>query len=223
MNLAKEVNKRRLAIFDFDGLMVNSEQVIYDALKKLFDKYRKNLTWDYFARHIGTPVDISLPQFHKDYSLPMLYDNFLIERNKVIKKAIESDLRLMPGLIPLLHYLKERSFKLSIATSAKRKYLENILTKYNIEHYFKYIVTIEEVKRGKPHPDLFLAALTQSNVSSQDAFILEDSPSGIQAAKEAGVMSIAIPTPGVDLSHFSEATFIIESLESLVKSLDKER
>lgn len=222
MNLTEEINKRKLAIFDFDGLMVNSEQVIYLALKKLFNKYDKILTWDYFARHIGTPVSIALPQFYKDHSLPLSYEDFLLERNNAVKVAIGRDLKLIPGLIPFLNLLKDRQFTLSIATSAKRKYLETILTKYNIQHYFDYIVTVDDVKRGKPYPDLFIAVLQKACLKPNDAFILEDSPSGIQAAKAAQVMSIAIPAPKVDLLLFSDAIFIVDSIETLVGSLDKD-
>jgi HAD superfamily hydrolase (TIGR01509 family) len=221
MNLIKEVNKRKMVIFDFDGLMVNSEQVIFTALRKLFTRYEVDLTWSYFAQHIGTPVHISLPQFFNDHPIPLSYDDFLIQRNMVIKKEMESSLRLMPGLTSLITLLNKKKYILSIGTSAKKIYLENILHKYHIHNFFKYVVTIDDVKRGKPDPDLFLEVLKQANVSSKDAFILEDSPSGIQAAKAAKIMSIAIPAPEVNLALFSDSTFIIDSLESLAKSLDK--
>ncbi len=221
MNLIEEVNKRKVAIFDFDGLMVNSEQVIFTALQKLFAKYNVNLTWNYFANHIGIPVSDALPQFYNDHPIALSYDDFLIQRNQVIKDEMQNSLRLMPGLTSLITRLKQKDFILAIGTSAKRKYLEDILHKYHLYDFFAHIVTIDEVKRGKPYPDLFLAVLKQTSFAHQDAFILEDSPSGIQAAKAAGIMSIAIPAPMVNLSHFSDATFIVSSLESLVKSFDK--
>lgn len=221
MNLIDEVYKRKLAIFDFDGLMVNSEQVIFTALKKLFAKYNVNLTWSYFAGHIGTPVDIALPQFFKDHPIPLLYEDFLSKRNLAIKEEMDNSLRLMPGLNSLIALLNKNGLILAIGTSAKKNYLDKILEKYQIAHFFKYIVTIDDVELGKPHPDLFLEVLRQADLTPKDALILEDSPSGIQAAKAAHVMSIAIPAPGTNLSIFSEATFIVDSLESLAKSLNK--
>lgn len=221
MNLIEEVNKRKMVIFDFDGLMVNSEQVIFAALHKLFSRYGVDLTWGYFAQHIGTPVHISLPQFFKDHPIPLSYDDFLIQRSSVIKIEMESSLNLMPGLNTLIKLLNKKKYILSIGTSAKKTYLENILRKYHLYNLFKYIITIDDVKRGKPHPDLFLEVLKQSNIAPQDALVLEDSPSGIQAAKAANIMSIAIPAPEVNLALFSEATFIVDSLELLAKSLNK--
>lgn len=221
MKLIEEVNKRKIAIFDFDGLMVNSEQVIFIALQKLFAKYNINLTWSYFANHIGIPVSVALPQFYNDHPIPLPYDDFLIQRNQIIKDEMRNNLKLMPGLISLVTKLIKKNFILAIGTSAKRKYIEDILHTYHLKRSFTNIVTIDDVKRGKPHPDLFLAVLKQSNFIPEDAFVLEDSPSGIQAAKAAGIMSIAVPAPMVNLSHFSDATFIISSLESLVKSLGK--
>lgn len=220
-NLKNEVNKRKLAIFDFDGLMVNSERVIFSALQKLFAKYNVNLTWIYFAGHIGTPVDIALPQFFKDHPIPLSYKDFLSKRNLAIKKEMDNSLRLMPGLTSLIALLIKNDFILAIGTSAKKNYLDKILEKYQIAHFFKYIVTIDDVKHGKPYPDLFLEVLRRANTTPKDALVLEDSPSGIQAAKVAHVMSIAIPAPGANLSFFSEATFIVDSLESLAKSLNK--
>jgi len=221
MNLIEEVNKRKIAIFDFDGLMVNSEQVIFVALQKLFAKYDIDLTWSYFAHHIGMPVAVVLPQFYRDHSIPLSYEDFLTQRKQAIKIEMETSLKLMPGLTSLISILTQRNFVLAIGTSAKRKYLENILHKHHLYHFFANIVTIDEVDRGKPYPDLFLAVLKQANFVPEDAFILEDSPSGIQAAKAAGVMSVAVPAPMVDLSFFSDATFTISSLELLVKSFDK--
>ncbi|MBI5122563.1 HAD family phosphatase [Candidatus Roizmanbacteria bacterium] len=221
MNLIEEVNRRKLAIFDFDGLMVNSEQVVYLSLKKLFNKYGQILTWDYFARHIGTPVSVSIPQFYKDYPLPLSYDDFLLERNSVIKEAMNTSLKLMPGLIQFLNILKEKQLILSIGTSAKRRYLKTILMKYNIQHYFKYIVTADDVKRGKPYPDIFVEILKKANFKSNEAFILEDSPSGIQAAKAIQIMCVAIPAPKVNIASFSGASFIVDSLETLVQSFNK--
>lgn len=220
MNLIKEVNKRKIAIFDFDGLMVNSEEVIFVALQKLFAKYGVDLTWNYFAHHIGKPVAVTLPHFYNDNPIPISYDDFLIQRKRMIREEMENNLKPMPGLISLITILRQKGFVLAIGTSAKRKYLEDILYKYHLYGSFTHIITIDEVNRGKPHPDLFLAVLKQTNFTPEDAFVLEDSPSGIQAAQVAGIMSVAVPAPGVDLSLFSNATFIVSSLESLVKSFN---
>lgn len=221
MNLTEEIKKRKLAIFDFDGLMVNSEQVIYSALEKLFAKYNIDLSWSYFARHIGTPVHIALPAFYNDHQLPISYADFLIQRDRLIIEAIKNDLQLMPGLTSLLSLLTSKGYILSIGTSAKRVYLENVLRKYNILSYFSHIVTIDDVKRGKPFPDIFLTVLHQANINARDAFVLEDSPNGIQAAKKAKIMSVAVPAREVGITNFSDATFVVNSLESITHALNE--
>lgn len=209
----------KLIIFDYDGLIVNSEQVTYGALKTLLRRYNHTLAWEYYVRHIGTPVRDALQNFYRDYPMNVSFEEFVKERNRIVSEYVTNKLRPMPGLISLLNYLKKNNASLVIATSGKRTYVEAGLHKFNIAHYFQTVVCIEDVKRGKPHPDLLMEVLKRTGFKNSEAVILEDSPHGIEAASRAGIFSIAIPIKRVDYNKFIKADIIVDSLRNVKKLL----
>lgn len=206
-------------IFDYDGLMVNSEQVVFEALESLFKKYGKKLTWEYYCRHIGRSIKDSMKSFHKDHALKLDLEAFTRARNRIVKEYIDKKIRLMPGLLSLLLLLKKRSIAMSIATSGRRNYIANGLNKFEIGSYFTLVTCIDDVQRGKPHPDLIERTLELSGYTPKETLILEDSPYGIEAAHRAGVYSIAIPTQGVPYEQFQKASMIVSDLHFLHKVL----
>jgi len=211
----------KLIIFDFDGLMVNSEHVVFDALKILFKQYGKVLTWTYFCKHIGVPVTDSLKKFHRDFELPIPFTQFLEERNSIVHQYLSKKLKLMPGVKKIIELLRKKPVTLAIATSGKRTYIEYWLKKFGIEKYFKTVVCIDDVQKGKPHPDLILKVLEETEFSPTESIIIEDAPSGIEAAVKAKIRSIAIPTKGVPLQKFKNATYILDSMADLYGLLSK--
>ncbi len=205
----------KLIIFDFDGLLVNSEYVVFDALKQLFKRYKKKLTWDYFKRYIGIPVADALKNYHEDFMLSISYRQFVKERNTIVQQFFRTKLRLMPGVKKLLNMLAKQPVSLAIATSGKRVYISDSLKRFKIERFFKTVVCVEDVKRGKPHPDLIIETLRKTWVSPEESIIIEDSPKGIEAAQRAKIKSIAIPTKNVAKTYFRGATYIRSSIRNL--------
>ncbi len=211
----------KLIIFDFDGLLVNSEYVIFDALKELFKRYKKNLSWDYFKLYIGIPVADALKNYHKDFMLSISYRQFVKERNSIVQQYFRTKLRLMPGVKKLLNMLAKQPVSLAIATSGKRVYISDSLKKFKIERFFKTVVCVEDVKRGKPNPDLIIETLRKTRVSPEESIIIEDSLKGIEAAQRAKIRSIAVPTRDVSKIGFRKATFIRNSIQNLYPLLKR--
>lgn len=206
----------KLVIFDHDGLMVNSEEVVFTAIRDIFKEYNQNYTWEYFSQHIGMSVVESLQIFYKDFPIPITFEDFYALRNERVTKYIEKHLQIMDGLIPLLNYIDKLRIPMAIATSGKKDYITKNLDKFGITKYFSTIVTIDEVKRGKPHPDLILKALEKAKVKAEDAIMLEDAPHGIEASYNAKVFSIAIPTKGMDYNRFIKANIIVNDLYQVI-------
>lgn len=207
----------KLFIFDYDGLMVNSEQVVFQALKKLLQGYGKQLTWEYYCRHIGTPVPIALQHFYSDFKIKNSLAQFTHARNKIVADYVNSRLTLMNGLVPFLKLLKRKSKMMAVASSGTKKYVHSGLQKFAISPFFHSIVTIDDVTQGKPHPDLILKTLTVTGFKPHEALIIEDSPHGIEAAFRAKVFSVAIPTKGVSYDKFDKASLITKSFSHLQK------
>lgn len=202
----------KTAIFDFDGLMVNSEEVVFEALRQMFRERDAEFAWEYYCHSLGLPVADSIAMYLRDIPIGVTVEAFTEERNELVAAYMETRLRLMPGLVPLLEALTGEGITLAVATSGKRAYVTRQLERFGIAHYFATLVCVEDVERGKPHPDLVLKALAVTRTRSEDAAMLEDSPNGAEAAHRAGVRCIAVPTRGLDHRRFATAEVIVDDL-----------
>lgn len=209
----------KLVIFDHDGLMVNSEEIIYLAIKNIFLKYNHNFTWEYYCRRIGLPIEEALRIYYRDFPISISFKEFISKRHEMVNNLLETNLKAMPGLYSFLTYLKKKNIKMAIATSGKRDYIVSNLKKLSLANYFKTIICIDDVVRGKPHSDLILKTLEKTGVKNTQAIILEDSPNGIKAAKRAKIFSIAVPTKGIDLNLYKDADLMCKDLSSVEKIL----
>lgn len=202
----------KLIIFDHDGLMVNSEEVVFAALGTIFGRYGHTFVWDYYVTTVGLPVADSIAIYLRDLPVPLAVDAFTIERNALVAEYFATRLELMPGLVPLLEFLKARGTPMAVATSATREHLSRNLERFGLAAYFQAAVCIDDVRRGKPHPDLILETLARTGCVPGDALMLEDAPLGVEAARRAGVFCVAVPTHGIELSRFATADIIARDL-----------
>lgn len=210
---------RRLVIFDHDGLMVNTEDVVYAALVQLFGEYGNAFPWEYYVTSLGMPVAEALAMYLRDLRLQMTIEELTALRTERVRALIETDLRPMPGLVPLLDALRARGDLLAVATSGTRTHIDTNLARFGLTGYFDAVVCIDDVARGKPHPDLILEVLRRTGVAAGDAIMLEDAPLGIEAARNAGVFCIAVPTHGIPLDEFALAPAIVHDLSAVQRLL----
>lgn len=210
---------RRLVIFDHDGLMVNTEDVVYTAYSRIFGPRAIAFPWDYYVTSLGMPVADSLAMYLRDLGNPMTLDELVAARAEQMRTLTETDLRPMPGLVPLLDALQARGDLLAVATSGTRSHIEKSLSRFGLTSHFDAVVCIDDVARGKPHPDLILEVLRRTGAAASDAIMLEDAPIGVEAAHRAGVFCIAVPTHGVPLDKFALAPAIARDLHAVQRLL----
>jgi HAD superfamily hydrolase (TIGR01509 family) len=210
---------RRLVIFDHDGLMVNTEDVVYTAYSRIFGPRAIAFPWDYYVTSLGMPVADSLAMYLRDLGDPMTLDELVAARAEQMRTLTETDLRPMPGLVPLLDTLQARGDLLAVATSGTRPHIDKSLSRFGLTSYFDAVVCIDDVARGKPHPDLILEVLRRTGAAASDAIMLEDAPRGVEAAHRAGVFCIAVPTHGVPLEAFALAPAIARDLHAVRRLL----
>ena len=210
---------RRLVIFDHDGLMVNTEDVVYAALVELFGEYGCAFPWEYYITSLGMPVAEALAMYLRDLPLTLTLEELAVVRDERVGALIETDLRPMPGLVPLLAALRARGDLLAVATSGTRAHISASLARFGLTHYFDAVVCIDDVARGKPHPDLILEVLRRTDTAARHAIMLEDAPRGVEAAHNADVFCIAVPTHGVPLDEFALAPAIVRDLPAVQRLL----
>jgi HAD superfamily hydrolase (TIGR01509 family) len=210
---------RRLVIFDHDGLMVNTEDVAYAIYARIFQARGFPFPWDYYATSLGMPVADALAMYLRDMPDLLTMEELRAERAELMEVVVETELQLMPGLVPLLTALRSRGDLLAVATSGTRSHIDNSLARFELTDYFDAVVCINDVARGKPHPDLILEALRRTGIPAANAIMLEDAPRGVEAAHRAGVFCIAVPTHDIPMDAFALAPAIARDLYAVQKLL----
>ena len=213
------VPARRLIIFDHDGLMVNTEDVVYTAYCRIFGEKGCAFPWDYYVTSLGMPVADSIVMYLRDLGVEMTLDELAAARAEQMALLTEIELLMMTGLTPLLDALRARGDLLAVATSGTRSHIGKSLARFGLADYFDAVVCIDDVARGKPHPDLILEVLRRTGAAASDAIMLEDAPRGVEAAHRAGVFCIAVPTHGVPLEAFALAPAIARDLPAVQQLL----
>jgi beta-phosphoglucomutase len=139
----------------------------------------------------------------------------LAERKEEIFRArVKGNIKPLPGVLPLLHSLKENGFRLALASSTVPENIKLLLSALGIEQLFDCLVSGQDVSRGKPDPEGFLLAAKKLGVEPRCCVIIEDAIDGVRAAKAAGMKCIAVANTH-PRETLAEADLTVESLETV--------
>jgi HAD superfamily hydrolase (TIGR01509 family) len=207
-------------IFDLDGLMVNSETLAHWAWSQVLARYGRRLDDEAFRETRGLRVVDSARFFCERFSLPIGPAEAMAERQRLFLEAVPARLRACPGLYPLLDELDARRLPLAVATSGERQYVTLALQTLGLERRFRAVVTGDEVERGKPAPDVYLLAAERLGVLSARCLALEDAPLGLESARAAGMVCVAVPGEWSTADEFPGAYRVVPSLDAVREALD---
>ena len=214
-------------IFDFDGLILDTETPEYLAWQNIYRDYGFELPHDEWGKIVG---GYGLSNFDAAEHLARLSQGrldsaVLRARHKSESGALIRAETILPGVMDLIHAAKQIGLKLAIASSSPHKWVDNHANRLGILHQFDVIICADDVAVGrtKPYPDLFLTALKQLQVENNEAVVFEDSPNGVEAARRAGVFVVAVPNQLTSMLPIQGANLIVGSLSELPLSelLDK--
>ncbi|HHH42091.1 MAG TPA: HAD family hydrolase, partial [Chloroflexi bacterium] len=201
--------------------MVDSEPLAKWAWSQVLARYGRRLDEGTFREVLGLRVIDSAALFCERFQLPLTPQQAMAERDRLFLAAVPSRLRACPGLLPLLEALAERGLPLGVATSGHRRYVELALRTLGIADRFQAVATGDEVARGKPAPDVYLLAAERLGVPPACCLVLEDAPLGVAAARAAGMVCVAVPSPEAASADFSLAHRVLPSLEAVRRALDE--
>ena len=161
---------------------------------------------------LGLRIDATARTLIDKYHLPDTVQGLSEAKTDHQIAHLDGNVPPMPGLLELLDAIDRRGLKKAIASSGIRRYVEAVLRANGLLDRFSVIVTGDDVAHGKPAPDVFLAAARALHVEPQHCLVLEDAPAGVQAAKAAGMMCMAVPNHSVAPLDLSQADQIAPSL-----------
>ncbi len=184
----------KLLIFDMDGLMFDTEKLIYRSWKESCKKYKQNISDDIFIESIGLNRKKTIEAYKKYYDESFPYEGIINETARIFDNHIRSEgVPLKEGLLELLEYNKKKQLKMALATSTKRDRTELMLNLSGTRKYFDLVLCGDEIINGKPDPEIFLKTAKKLNCRPENCIVLEDSKNGIIAAHKAGMLPIMVP------------------------------
>jgi beta-phosphoglucomutase family hydrolase len=201
-------------VFDMDGVLVDSEPVHIDAWNEVFAEFNLHFSHDWFNNWIGVSDRNFTAKIIQEYDIPTDAMKLLEDKRRVFEAKILQSVPAHKGvkeLMPELH-----KFDKAVATSSNRSGAMISLTSADLIHYFKKIVTADDVLHHKPNPDCYLKAAHDLGFEPSECIGIEDSVSGIKAAKAAGLFIIGVAT-SLPAHFLTDADLILENTEGAMR------
>ena len=180
-------------IFDFDGLMVDSESPGFQAWSEVYASHGCSLPFEKYAACIGTIDGFDLHRYLEEQSARSFDRRELEAACNRRWLELMTGQPLLPGVAACVSSARMRGLKLAVASSSTQKWVTRNLKKFALLDHFDAICTRDYVQAPKPDPALYLLALERLDVKAEEAIAFEDSPNGILAAKRAGLYCVVIP------------------------------
>ncbi|HBZ11397.1 MAG TPA: HAD family hydrolase [Bacillus bacterium] len=199
-------------VFDFDGLIVDTESVWYEAFRQIFCKLDYDLTIDEFALCIGTSDDVLFDRLKKKVSFTK--ESVLREAKSIYKDQLPA-LKLRDGVLEYLNTAKNLGFKIGLASSSNRIWVEGFLDRFDIKDYFDVIKTADDVVKIKPDPELYLAAIKELRAAPEETIAFEDSVNGLRAALDAGLNVVIVPNKVTGQLNFGGHRLRLNSMSDM--------
>jgi HAD superfamily hydrolase (TIGR01509 family) len=213
------MNKIKALIFDFDGLILDTETPDYEVWCSIYREHGFELPREEWGKIIG---GTGLTEFDAAEHLSLLLERkldsvSLRDRHRLESHAMTMAQSILPGVIDYLQEAKQLGLKLSIASSSPHSWVDTHAKRLGIFDYFDTVICADDVGVGrtKPNPDLFLLALDRLRVRKNEAIVFEDSPNGVRAARSAGIFVVAVPNSVTSQLSIENANLTLTSLADL--------
>jgi len=203
-------NKTRAVIWDLDGTLIDSADYHWEAWQQVMADGNFTITYEEYVADFGKRNDEILRGRLGDH----LTDDFIARISLAKEEAYRAMVRkrgleLLPGAHKWLSKLHFEGWSQALGTSAPRGNIDAVFDALDIAEFFNAVMSADQVERGKPFPDVFLAAAGKLGVEPAACIVVEDAPAGIEAARRAGMTALAVRSTHPDL----EGDWTFESLD----------
>ena len=198
-------------IFDMDGLMIDSERLYFQSERDIAASFGKEIREEILWRMMGRNPIEGLEILVSELKLPISPQDAVIMRNKVMREKIKNDLRAMPGLFHIIDAFYGQ-LKLAVSTGAQKEFLEMAMNQLGIRDKFDVLQASDDIRRGKPDPEIFLKTCEKLELEPEECIVLEDSENGVRAGRLAGCYVIAVPSEYTRSQDFRVAHFVAADL-----------
>ena len=205
----------RALLFDFDGLIVDTETPSYASWQAVYREHGQELPLDRWGAIVGTVGGFEPLDYLEELHGPIDRDAVTTRRREHELELLEIE-ELRPGILDYLEEAERRGLKAAIVSSSSRQWVDRHLARLERAEHFDEIVTADhDPERSKPRPTLYLEALDRLGVSADEAIAFEDSPNGVEAPTGAGIYCVAIPNSVTASLGLGNADLVLPSLAEL--------
>ena len=206
----------RALIFDFDGLILETEMPVFEAWRECYKSHGHDLELEKYAACVGSDTTCFDPitDLEKRHSSEVDWKYWNQQRREYIQKKLHNRPSL-PGVEKRLIEARDAALLCAVASSSPRSWVEPLLDKLNLSKHFVSTHCLDDVAKPKPDPELFESAASALGVKPQEAVVFEDSLNGLNAALKAGMHCVVIPSPVTKHLEFTGASMRLETLEDL--------
>jgi HAD superfamily hydrolase (TIGR01509 family) len=205
----------RALVFDFDGLILDTESVVYATWESAYRRHGVPLPLDLWHRAIGSDETHFEPLSYLLERRPGLDVEDLHAQRRVLRERLLAELTACAGVPERIAEARALGLRLAVASSSERAWVEHHLARLGLRDHFSALRCREDVARVKPDPTLYRDALAALDVAPEQAVAFEDSPNGVAAAVAAGMRCVAIPGPMTRGLRFDAAHLRLASLAEL--------
>ncbi|MEV8623567.1 HAD-IA family hydrolase [Streptomyces sp. NPDC051079] len=198
-------------LLDFDGVVCDTERAALLAWQDLYDRLQVPLSAETRAGMLGNSAGakVALDDLAARLGRPVGDGEWAWQRERRAARCAAAPVR--PGVERLLR----TADRAAVVSSSPAAWVEEHLRRLGLRHHFAFLVTGDDTARHKPEPDLYLLALERAGVGADDALAVEDSPTGVRAARAAGLRCVAVPWEPAGASGLAGADAVLTGLHEL--------
>ena len=206
----------KAVIFDMDGVLVDSQPYHFKADIETMSEYGVVKDQKFYEKFAGTLTSDRMRILKNLFKLDIPVEEMVKKREDMILEIMaREDIKPVSGIPEFLKSIKNRGLKTAVASSSGYDLIGLILSRLGISEYFDSITSGNDVKRGKPDPDVFLLAAERIGVNPRDCFVVEDSENGVKAAKSAGMKALGYINPTSGYQCLDMADFITDDFKKV--------
>lgn len=206
----------RAAIFDFDGLILDTEWPEYQSVSEVYAEHGMELVLEEWQAIVGTADHPHWSEMLADaLGRPLEDVDAIVERRRERHHDLIADQELLPGVIELLDEAADLRLPTGVASSSSSDWVEGHLDRLGLLERFDVVRCRDHVERAKPAPDLYVAVVDALEARPDEAVAFEDSAHGVAAARAAGLWCVAVPNEVTRTLDFGDAHLLVASLEEV--------
>jgi len=207
-------------IFDLDGTLLDTEPLYTVAAQAVVGRFGKVYDWS-VKRHVVGGDPMRGARFVVEHLQLGISAEQYIEEREILMRELCKTAAAKPGAATLIEAFHARGIPMAIGTSSQRELAELKLSSHAFASRITHMVCSDDpgIASGKPAPDIFLKAAHLMTANPATCLVFEDTPKGVEAAKNAGMPVIAVPDPEMRDADFAHATHVVDSLEAITLSL----